>query len=239
MFCQHCGQEIAPEAGVCGSCGGALALPASVIAGPPASALLAEHAKTASRSAMSALKTLAADPIGGMQSAVATLGPQNALSAGIVFALVFDLSLTLAARRAMGTGNSFVSALGGTMTGPTFGDTLKLLIAGLIPFAAIAGANGLLRKVARNSGSTQGDCFIAGAALLPMALQFLVTSLLGLANFEVTLLLGVFALCYTVLMLHSGVRHVSGVAEPVAGVAVPLILLVSAWFTKIIIVAIL
>ena len=56
------------------------------------------------------------------------------------------------------------------------------------------------------------------------------------ATFSLFILI-VIAGCFIVLLLHGGCREVSGIREPGASLAVPLILLVSGWLTKVILVA--
>jgi hypothetical protein len=167
------------------------------------------------------------------------LGPRNALGAAIVFALVFDICLTIGARRAVTSGRGLLSTLGGSTVDTSFGDLLKLLLCGLVPFVSITGACYVARKAFRGRGGFEGDAFVAGASLLPAAFLFLITGVLGFANIEVVAIIAVFAMCYMVLIIHTGCREISSLAEPGATVAVPLILLVSAWLSKIILAAVL
>jgi hypothetical protein len=80
---------------------------------------------------------------------------------------------------------------------------------------------------------------IAGASLLPFGFLFFVSGLLGIANFEIAALLLIFALCYAILILYTGCTRISGVAESRAAFAVPVMIIVSAWLTKILFGAIL
>jgi hypothetical protein len=73
--------------------------------------------------------------------------------------------------------------------------------------------------------------------LLPSGVLVLAAALLGAANVEVILVLSLFALTYSILMLYAGCSRIGGISEAGAAPAVPIILLVSAWLTKIIVVA--
>jgi hypothetical protein len=117
---------------------------------------------------------------------------------------------------------------------PEFGDSLKFIVFGAIPFLSLLAASAATRKVFGGKGSFHGDCFIAGASLLPFGVLVLVSGILGLANFEITALLVIFALCYGILMLYTGVSRISLVSESRAAFAVPVIIIVSLWLTKII-----
>ena len=51
---------------------------------------------------------------------------------------------------------------------------------------------------------------------------------------EVIGALSIFALCLTILMLFAGCTRITMMSERLATIAVPLMLMLSAWFTKII-----
>ena len=108
-----------------------------------------------------------------------------------------------------------------------------------MPFVSLLAATASTRKVFGGLGSLHGDSFIAGAALLPFGFLVLVSSVLGLANFEIAALLVVFALCYGILMLYTGVTRISNVSDSRAAFAVPVMIIASFWITKIILGALL
>ena len=91
----------------------------------------------------------------------------------------------------------------------------------------------------RGSGSLAGDAFVAGSTLLPLALLLLIGWLLGAANVEVIGIASIFAFCYAILILHAGCTTVSAIPGTPAAIAVPAILILSAWVTKIILAALL
>jgi hypothetical protein len=69
-------------------------------------------------------------------------------------------------------------------------------------------------------------------------LLVLVAALLGAANFEVIMILLLFALTYSILILYAGCSRIGLISEAGAAPAVPIILLLSAWITKIIVTAV-
>jgi ABC-type multidrug transport system permease subunit len=113
-----------------------------------------------------------------------------------------------------------------------------VLFLGLVPFASLIGACALARAIFRGKGRIAGDVYTAGAVLLPSGLLVLVAALLGAANVEVILILLLFALTYSILILYAGCSRIGLISEAGAAPAVPIILLLSAWITKIIVAAV-
>lgn len=231
MFCSDCGKEIPEDAEFCSSCG------ASVKQGKPASPELAAKLKVVSQDALGAFKVFAVNPVGGLSVAFESLDRSRALWAGIFFALVFDvlmfLGMYLGIKKVQGGIGSllgFYPSLGEIK----FADVLKLFIGGAIPPASIALASFLSRKIFCGTDGFEGDIFIGGAALLPFGFFSVITGILGVANFKVVAILLVFTICYTILMLYSGCTKISKISEGGAAAAVPIMLLLSAWFSKII-----
>jgi hypothetical protein len=179
--------------------------------------------KEASRDATKAFKTFATNPVGGLPVAFAELGPPRALGVGIVFAVFSILCIFMGVYVALPS-----------FSKPDFGDSLKFLFFGAVPFLSLFAASAATRKVFGGEGSLHGDGFIAGSSLLPFGFLVLISSLLGLANLEIAALLVVFALCYGILMLYTGVTRISLVKESRAAFAVPVMIIVSFWLTKII-----
>jgi hypothetical protein len=231
MFCQNCGKEVGEDASVCISCN------TPVGQGKPASQEFANKVKTASQDAFSAFKIFAVNPVGGLSVAFESIDLNRALWVGIFLAFVFDvlmlLGLYLGVKHAQGGLASFVGFYP-SYDGPKLGDIIKLFIFGAVPPISIALASLLARKIFHGRDGFEGDVFIAGAALLPFGFFSVITGLLGIANFEVIAILLVFAICYTILMLYSGCTKISKISEGGAAVAVPIMLLLSIWFSKII-----
>ena len=234
MFCTECGGPV-DTSGECSSCTaqtfvvqpqpapasgplfGSLETPVS---GAPQ---MSAKVKAASRDATAAFKTFATNPVGGLPAAFANLGPNRAVGVGVVFAVVSILCVFTGIYIALPA-----------FSKPDIGDSIKFLVFGAVPFLCLLAAAGATRKVFGGKGNYQGDCFIAGAALLPFGFLILVTSLLGIANLEIAVLLVVFALCYGIMMLYTGITRISLVSESRAAFAVPVMIIVSFWLTKII-----
>lgn len=237
MFCTECGGQLDAN-GQCPACvreayavqpqvATATALSGPIFGGlesqPRVTPQVTARVKEASRDATKAFKTFATNPVGGLPVAFAELGPARALGVGIVFAVFSILCVFIGVYIAL---PSFAK--------PELGDSLKFILFGAVPFFSLFAASAATRKVFGGKGSLHGDGFIAGAALLPFGFLVLISSLLGLANLEIAALLVVFALCYGILMLYTGVTRISLVSESRAAFAVPVMIIVSFWLTKII-----
>lgn len=113
---------------------------------------------------------------------------------------------------------------------------LNLLVVAFLPFISISISSAIMRKLFSHSddGSFADDVFIAGVSLLPLSGYALIGSYLGLANFEVAIILLIFALSYTLILLYNGYTIVGHIKSTAAALAVPTTLLLSTWITKII-----
>jgi hypothetical protein len=233
MFCQKCGTAMADSATACVTCstpvlyasaaGGAVQVGAA-----PASAAAAT-VKSASRDALTAFKSLARDPVGGLAPAYGALGDARALRAGVAFGVV-SLACFL---------------LGGYLMLPEFmkedlfeflgfGGVVKCLLFALVPFVCTTAGSLAVRKAFGGHGGLGSDGFTAGAALLPASFAMLASGMVGLGNFEVVVVLAVFAGCIGTLMLFSGYTRIAKLSERVATLGVPLVILLSAWLAKVI-----
>ncbi len=231
MFCQKCGTQIPDNVTVCASCGTAVpAAGAAPATGPNPASVAADKVKEASRGAVQALKMFASNPVGGMPGAFEGLGAR-ALSVGITFGVVVALCFLLGIYRFLG---QFSGGFGETIKGLGFGGFIKALVVTLVPFVTLAGASFLVRQVFRGAGGLGYDSFIAGASLLPFGGVALVAGVLGFGNYDVIMVCGLFAVCLTVLMLFSGLTRISRISERAATIAIPLMLIVSGWLSKVI-----
>jgi hypothetical protein len=254
MFCLNCGQEIPNTAQWCPTCGTQVTVRPSVATpgggtgtatatAPAASPVslskhIGDEVKARSKDAWAGIKLFARSPVGGLPQSYANFEPARAMQVGVAFAIIYELSFFLGmymmASRAAG-----IFGIGIRVSDASVGDLLKLILVGLVPFASLVGAGVLARKMFHGTGVFAGDVYTAGASLLPLGLAVLVTAILGAANFEVIVVLFVFALSYNILMLYSGCSRIAGIPEAGAAPAVPVMLIVSAWLTKVIVVAML
>jgi len=237
MFCQSCARPLAENLRFCDGCG------AEVLAGAsggepsiPLSQQLKGEVKARSLDAWQGVKLFARSPVGGLPESFALFDDQRAIHVGIVFAIVYEIALLLGALifKSKAVGLLGVSLPIGDLTA---GQLFKVLILGLVPFASLIGACALARAIFHGTGRFAGDVYTAGAVLLPTAFLVLLASLLGAANLEVIIILSLFALTYSILILYAGCSRIGNISEAGAAPAVPIILLLSAWITKIIIAA--
>ncbi len=216
MFCMNCGAAVEGETlAACEGCGKTNPQPLS---GADVSRMI----KEASTDALTAIRTVALDPIGGLASSFGTLGERRARAAGLAFGIAFALLTAVAAFIAaskLGAGSAKV--------------LVGMLFLALVPFAAIAGSSAAMRRVLGGTSTTAADVFTAGVALQPAAVFFVLASLLGLANYQVIALLSLFAWTYVVCILFTGSTRLAGLPERFAPAAVAVMLLAAIWLTKV------
>ena len=222
MYCQKCGNQIQDGATTCPQC-------SAVVTAPNPAAMAADRVKAASRDAVKALKLFVTNPVAGLSVAFDALGETRALAAGIVFGVTCSLLVVLASYRLLpewGRPHGFTGLL-------------KILIAATVPVVSLFGATLLARKSFGGKGSVGHDSFISGAASLPFGIVAILGAVLGLGNIEVISLFAIFALCTTILMLFAGLTRINKTSERAATLAVPLMLVATAWLSKIIYAALL
>ncbi|MCE9592996.1 MAG: hypothetical protein K8S98_02280 [Planctomycetes bacterium] len=224
MFCQKCGTANTDTATLCSSCATAFGL--AVPTGSPA---VTDTVKAASRDAFAAFKTLAANPVGALPAACATLGDAKALRSGVAFGVVSVLCFASAGPILLGVGGIRLSDLYEQLG---FGGVLKYLAFAAIPFVGLTLGSVGARKFLGGKSALGSDCFLAGAALLPASLCMLAASLLGFEHFELIGILAVFAMCLGVLMLYSGYTRITQLTERAASLSVPVVVLLTVWLAK-------
>jgi hypothetical protein len=236
MFCGSCGRSLAENLRFCDGCG-ADVNGGGVGSSTPLSAQLKTEVKARSLDAWHGVKLFARSPVGGLAESYSMFDDQRATQVGIVFAIIYETALMLGAfifkSKAEGLMGGFLPI--GELTATQL---FKVLFLGMVPFASLIGASALARKIFRGEGRFSGDVYTAGAVLLPTGVLALLASLLGAANVEVILILVLFALTYSILILYAGCSRVGLIPEAGAAPAVPVILLLSAWITKIIVTAV-
>lgn len=217
MFCQKCGAQIPDNATACSNC-------SASVAAPNPAAVAADKVKAASKDALQAFKLFASNPVGDLSVAFEILGQARALGVGIAFGAAFALCVLFGIYRLLGEW--------GRPHG--FSGFIKILVVAVVPFISLFGASVLGRKAFRGEGSFGHDSFIAGASLLPFGFVALLAGILGLGNIEVIAVFTLFAVCLTILMLFAGLTRICKLSERAASIAVPLMLIASAWLSKII-----
>ena len=236
MYCSSCGRELVENLRFCDGCGFELG-DGSAASSTTLSQQVKGEVKARSLDAWRAFKQFAKSPVGGLPVSFSMLDDQRAIQVGIVFAGLYEVSLLIGI---LIFKSKVTSLLGAYLPigDLTISQFLKVLLLGLVPFAALIGALALVRAIFRGTGGISGDFYTAGAVLLPVGFFALASSILGAANVEVIGILLLFAMTYSVLILYSGCSRIGGIAETGAAPAVPIILLVSVWITKILVMAI-
>lgn len=180
-----------------------------------------EKVQAASKDALQAFKILVTDPVNGLLQVFDSLGDKRARSVGLIFGLCFALSVVFLFY------NKFLS---GTMT---LEIAFKVFLASLVPYIGFTVGCAVPRMIT-GKGSLCHDSFVGGVALLPITLLILIGSFLGIGNIEIVLILTLFSFCLTVLMIFFGLTRVSKISERVATIAVPVVILIALWASKII-----
>lgn len=189
-------------------------------------------AREASQDALAAFQTMLRNPVGGLAEAYDQLGPTRALGVGIVFAVAFAASFFVSL--VILNPPIVKGMVAVTSTGGFFAFVKIFLLSLLSPIGIIAGC-AATRKMFNGEESYQSDVFIGGAALLPQAVIILLAGLLGTGDLNAQLVyaLLIFAMSTTTLMLYSGSTRLHRIPEAAATIAVPIILLLCIWITRI------
>ncbi|MFB8789380.1 MAG: DnaJ domain-containing protein [Potamolinea sp.] len=165
-----------------------------------------------------AYKTLALNPTEGLLTAFANLDKKQALFVGILFAIIADFCFVVGAYVISRDLSRVISIL-------------NLILVGLVPFVSLFTTSTIVRAICRRRGSLSGDIFLAGASMMPLSFLVLLSSISKFLPNNTMLILSVFVSCYTILTLYSGCTQISNLPEKVAAFVVPVMLLVSGWFS--------
>jgi hypothetical protein len=258
MFCRSCGKTLPQDAKACPQCGTGIATPetsthpsgsaaptmsGTAAAPAPAPAQVAlgksigQEVRARSKDAWEGIKLFAKSPVGGLQQSFEMFEPSRAMAVGVIFAVIYELLLFFGVYHAA---DKLASLFGGGLPASDLSikQGLEIVFACAVPFITLTLSSMIARSVFRGKGSLAGDVYTAGASLLPLGLCVAVASFLGPANVEVIAALGVFALTYMILMLYAGCSRIAGIPETGAAPAVPIMLLLTIWLTKVVISAI-
>ena len=138
-----------------------------------------EIGKQSSKNAFRAFLSFIVNPLGGLPGAYESLGKTGALSAGIVFFVIFEILLLVGLRVTSWPGSGL--------------NTILLVLAsGAVPFASLMLGLFLVRNVARSAETWHADLFIAGSYHIILALGLALSSVLGAPNVEVIVLILLF-----------------------------------------------
>jgi hypothetical protein len=177
------------------------------------------------RDALAALRVFGPSPAAGLPAAFAAAQPplERARNAGIAMGLAFAVAVMLA----------YLRLASGIWVAPGVGQLLKAFLFGVVYFGSLAGALALARVTLRGQSEFSAVVFASGAACLPLGGWALASGILGFVNLEVVAILAVFAVCWTVLLIHSACVHILKLSEPRAAMSVPIVLLLTGWLGKV------
>jgi len=227
MFCSQCGSPADAAAAACAQCGFDFA-----VARP---AINAERVGAASRDAFRAITLLLRDPVGSIGAAYDAFTPRQVLDVGITLCAAFIVSCVIATRMIAGAAQRFGGGFVAFNIG--FKEVITTLLVGSVPVGSIVAILTFLQVIAKKPRDLRRALFAGGAALVPMAFLNVLGGILGMANAEVLMLVGLFVLCYTVLLIYAGCHLVIGISSAWSAAAVPVVVIATAWLTKIILVA--
>ena len=197
--------------------------------------------KLAASDALAASKAILKDPIGAPKSEYDRVGEKRSLALGLFLGVVFDLLVVLGVYLAakpflqMMSGNGGYGGRGGGEV--SFSIIIKLIIVALLPVGSLAVGSLATRKVFGKAGGIGGDMLTAGVALLPVGLVVLAFGILGMGNMEVSTALSVFAATTMILVLYGGATRIATMSDRASCLVIPIWLLVAAYFTKIVMAA--
>ncbi len=153
------------------------------------------------------------NPAGHLLSTFSLLSPIQAMMAGLLFSLIAIFAATL--------GLLFQSSPFSVLPGPL------VVLGGGVLFLSLFTTSALSRAVMGNSDSWPGDVYLAGSALLPIGVWFLLGGVsLGLGQVAFSVLT-VSAFCLLVLTLYNGCTQLNNLPEAAAVYVVPLMVMVS------------
>lgn len=162
-----------------------------------------------------AIQRLMTNPVGGILPTYASLSPSRAGTIGVGFAALANLCFVYSTYFGWQLGNLISIS--------------ELIIIGIVPFLSLFFTSAMARSLVRRPGKLVGDLFVAGSTLLPLGFLALIGGFSTSIPLLLTIVLTVFATCYTVFILYGGCTQISNLSERAAAFAVPTMLLVSGW----------
>lgn len=181
-----------------------------------------EKAKEATGHAYTAIRLLLVDPMGGQGQAWRILGEQKGLLAGL-FCIVLYILVPLVLGYAQGLNRLSMEM-----------KFKFVLFISLVP-ALVAATSYIISLIAVKRASISGALFAAGIAMLPLTVAVAVFWLVGIANFEIIIFVGIFAVTSFCLLLNAGLMQVHQVSPKIAFWTTPLIISVFLYVTKILV----
>lgn len=184
----------------------------------------ADKIRAASIDAFRAFGMFVLNPVGGLVTACESVGSERSFGVGIVFGAVSSLFVLL----------GVYGLLPGSFRPQGLSGFMKILLVALAPSVSLFGGTVIADKVFQGEGGLGRDSFISGASLLPFGFVILSASILGFENIEIVGVLTLFAVCLTILMLFAGLTRICRISDRLGTIAVPLILLIDVWTSRIV-----
>jgi hypothetical protein len=223
MYCEKCGVKNDDAVAFCSGCNNPFKSQGTSSGAAGIAEGAADKVKAASQDAWKSFRLFATNPVEGLPAAFESLGGARAFGVGITFGVVFAVFSAVA-----------LSSLLSQLVGSGIASKIKMLLVSFVPFISLSGASFISRMASKGDGSIGHDCFIGGAALLPLGFLALASTILGIGNIELILFFAVVAICLNILMLFSGLTRIYKISEKIATIAVPSMLIISAWLSKVI-----
>ncbi|MGI0489126.1 hypothetical protein ACN4EK_27255 [Pantanalinema rosaneae CENA516] len=176
--------------------------------------------------AIAAFKLFMINPLGGLPGFYEEVGKQRALRVGAVFSLFYIVCLLFSAFSLNKTFGNYLSVIRFNFT--------NILFIGIAQVLGFWAATALSRKMFKGYGALAGDIFIVGISSLAPALFLLLSSMIGILNFETILILLTVATSYSTLTLYAGCHRISKIPETLSPLAVAFILVFTGWLSKIV-----
>lgn len=179
------------------------------------------------KDALAGLKIFITNPVQGLPVFYQSLGKKRALAVGIAFGLLYVICLLFSVHRTLSSLSFFVRY--------SKFNVAQIFGLGITQFISFAIASISIRKMFRGFGCLEGDIFIAGSSLLAPGFFMLFSTMLGITNSEIILILLILFMTYFFLTLYAGCNQISQIPDSLSPLAVVGIILLSLWFSKIII----
>ena len=176
--------------------------------------------------AATALGTIAVNPVANLPQVRGALGIHQAVGVGVVFAIVATVCMTLGLHLIFDTVFGFAYR-------PSVKPIVQLFGASMASFASLAVMHFAARTIFDGDSDYGTDVLVAGTALLPTSQAVLFIGLIGISYYRVAGVLGVFAVCYVVLILYTGCSRLANLSEAVSAPLIPVILILSGWLAQV------
>lgn len=173
-----------------------------------------------------ALGKIAVNPVANLPQVRAALGTHQAVGVGVVFAIVATVFMSFGLHLVLDT-------LFGFAYRPSVKAVIQLIGASMASFASLAVMHFAARTLFGGKSDYGTDVLVAGTALLPTSQAVLLIGLIGVNYYRIAGVLGVFAICYVVLILYAGCSRLADLSEAVAAPLIPIILILSGWLSQV------